>query len=226
MRIDGQRVSTLGAIALAAISLSSCDAVGLSKPVNSDGSCAGSNSTACQANKGTPSLSLAVDHTLLKVGEGVAITASFNGMLLNGSGNFLPSTVTDSSVLNASAFGASGLSVGTATLTVSYEGTPASLTFTVETNDDGVSAIVRAEVFAGGSTLWWPSVSKAHVGQNVQFYTSDNTAQKHNIVFDPAPGVPANVPLGATTTRVFTAPGSFTYSCTVHGESGVINIAP
>jgi plastocyanin len=226
MQVNGQRLTTLGALALSAISLTSCDAVGLAKPVNSDGSCAGSNSTACQANLGTQSLLLTVDHTLLKVGEGVSITARFNGMLMNGSGNYLPASVSDSSVLSGSAFSAVGLSVGTAVLSVSYEGTPASLTFSVVKSDDGISAFVRAAVFADGSTSWWPATAKSQVGQTVQFFTSDNTAHKHNLVFDPTPGAPADIALGATATRVFTMPGSYTFSCTVHGEAGVINIAP
>jgi plastocyanin len=196
------------------------NAVGISKPINSDGSCASTSS--CQTNTGTQTLKLTADHTLLKVGESVPISASFGGMLLNGSGNYLPSTVSDSSVISASAFGASALSVGTATLTASYENSPASLSFTVEKNDDGVSAIVRTVVFAGGTTSWYPQVAKSQVGLTVEFMASAG----HNLVFDHAPGVPADVPLGASATRVFTTPGSFTFSCTVHGEAGVINIAP
>jgi plastocyanin len=223
MRIAVPRVVSTCALALSVACIASCDAVGISKPISSDGSCA-SAAAGCQQNKGAQSLSLTADHTILKVGEGVSITARFGGMTLNGSGNFLPATVSDSSVISASAFGAYGLSVGTASLTASYEGSPATLAFSVVPNADGVSAIVQLLVYAGGTTAWLPAVVKARPGWTVQFNSTDNTLHKHNVVFDPLPGAPADVALGASSFRMFPVAGSFTYSCTVHGETGVVNV--
>jgi plastocyanin len=220
MRISLARFLAVGALALA----TACDAVGIARPAGNDGSCAGSNAASCQPNTGTQSFKLSADHTVLKVGEGVGITATFGGMTLNGTGNFLPATISDSSVISASAFGAYGLAVGQATLTASYEGTPATLEFSVMPNADGVSAIVLIQVFASGVTAWVPVAARVHAGWTVRFSTGDNTNHKHNVVFEPVPGAPADVALGLSGLRVFTTAGPFTYSCTIHGETGVVNV--
>jgi len=202
--------------------ISSCKAAGLATSPGDDGKCA---SSACVPNPGKQYLTLTADHTNLKVGENVSITANFGGMLLNGTGNYLPATISDSAILSGSAFSAYGRSVGTASVTATYQGTSATLTFSVVPNDAGISAIVFVTVDAGGSANWFPYAARTHVGTTVQFGTTDNTNHKHNVIFDAVPGAPADITApGSTVTRLFATAGSFTYSCTLHGETGVVNV--
>jgi hypothetical protein len=48
------------------------------------------------------------------------------------------------------------------------------------------------------------------------------------VIFDPAPGAPADIALGSSGSagldRLFATAGSFSYRCTLHGETGVVNV--
>jgi plastocyanin len=49
----------------------------------------------------------------------------------------------------------------------------------------------------------------------------------HNVVFDPVPGAPDGITQNGTTTsanRVFPTAGVFTFTCTIHGETGMVTV--
>lgn len=225
MRSFGRNLTTI-AFTLAAISSASCNAAGISHPISDDGSCNGLAASACQTNHNTTTLTLSADHTLLKVGQGVAISPMYNGQVLQTNVS-LPATLTDSSVISGSAFSAFGLAVGQSTINVTYGGAQASISFGVEPSDDGLSAEVGATVYAGNAgTIWLPMAPKVSAGSTVQFRTKDSVGQNHDIVFDAVAGAPANVVAGALVTRVFATAGTFPYHCSLHGEQGMVTVTP
>jgi plastocyanin len=220
-----RRAVSAGALTLSLAFVSSCKALGIVHPVSDDGSCGTPTANPCQQNLGTQVLTLVPASTVIRVGSGVGITATYGGMTLP-NGLAIPSTVSDSSVINANAFAAYGLAVGTASVTATYNGSQATVTFGVEQDTTGISAQILAEVYAGGMTSWLPTSAKVRTGWLVQFRSTDNTNQKHDVVFDPVPGAPANLVSGVTALRTFTTAGSFPYHCSIHGEAGVVTVTP
>jgi len=237
MRITLARMMALGALVVVIACVSSCDALGLAHPVNNDGSCAG-NLSACSNpgtcvgsatipchNVGANVLNLAPDSADLAVGELSNITATYGGSTLTGfaDGPLVPATISDSSVIAGTAFYATALSVGTATISATYNGSQAMVTFTIHQTANGVSAFVFMNSNSEtGAASWSPISARVQAGWTVQF----NTMAAHNITFDAIPGAPANIPALSfnPTLRIFSTVGTFPYHCTLHGEAGVVNV--
>jgi plastocyanin len=223
MRNTLRGFASAGAIALCAAGVLGCDSIGLSHPISNDGSCAGSTSPTC-TNPGAQVLNLSVISTVLQVGTNQPITASYGGLALNGSGYAVPATFSDSSVIVGGAFGVYALTVGHSSLTAIFNGSQVVLGFDVVANSDGISSIVEPQVYVGSGVQWVPAAPTVQTGWTVQFRATDNTLQTHNVVFDSPPGPVQDVAQGVTASRVFSVPGSYSYHCTLHGETGVINV--
>jgi plastocyanin len=225
MRIGRRGLVSVAVLTLSAVAATACG--GLAHPVSNDGADAGNP---LGINKGTSTLTLTALSPALTVGSGEAITTMYGALPLNGTGNFLPVTLSDSSVISADWSSVYGLSVGNASVTVSYGAAQATIGFSVGPNSDGVSALVAMERYGTGVTAWLPTMAKVKTSWTVKFTTVDNALYKHNVVFDSIPGAPANIPTGTSygsgALRVFSTPGSFPYRCTIHGEAGVVNVAP
>jgi plastocyanin len=160
------------------------------------------------------------------VGEAVTVTATYGGKILNGGGEALTWTISDPGVIVGSAFSATGTSVGGATLTVTYAGSTATLGFTVHAKD-GLSALV-SDITDGttGTSAWRPPEITVAAGSTVEFNISNNGVS-HTVVFDAVAGAPDNVPAGPAgfaADRTFPTAGSFIYKCSIHGETGVVNV--
>lgn len=221
MRIGGRALVSIGTLILSAVGVAACGV--LAHSVGNDGNDV-TNPKA--ANPGSPTLSLSADRTDLGVGDIQIITATYNGAVLNGGGATPTSTVSDPGVIAGGAFSAHALSVGGATITATYQGSIATIGFTVH-SQYGLAAIIGAYTNAlTDESAWLPSSVRVQAGSTVQF----NIASTHNVVFDAVPGAPANIAVGVTGAagiwRQFPTAGSFTYQCTIHGEAAVINVTP
>ncbi len=236
-----RRLCWLGAIALSASGIISCDALGIAHPVSNDGACAGNNSGACYnpgscvgsaTNPchpvGAAVLSLVPDSANLAVGDGTSITATYAGNTLSGgtTGAIVPTTFSDSTILFGWAYGVTATAVGTASLTATYNGSQTTVMFTIHPNSRGASALILMSEapLTGPVPVWVPAIAQVKVGWYVQF----NAYINHNVTFDPVPGAPADIAAGTNdgggVLRVFSTPGSYPYHCTIHGEAGVVNV--
>jgi plastocyanin len=68
-----------------------------------------------------------------------------------------------------------------------------------------------------------PASVTVKAGSSVLF----SVASQHSVIFDPVAGAPADIALvstGSYVSRVFSVAGNFTYSCRLHGETGVIHV--
>jgi plastocyanin len=203
---------------LLAVAVCACACGGLSHPLSNDGS---DGNSALGANPGTSVLLLTANRTSLALGDTETLGGTYAGATLINNGTFT-ATSSDSSVVAVGGIYLQALSVGSATITGSYQGSQASIGFTV-LPVDGLSAIVG--VRATSPPTWVPSAVKVVVGSAIQF----NVGTTHSVVFDAVPGAPPNISVGAVgaqTVRLFPAAGAFTYQCTIHGESGVVNVTP
>lgn len=221
MRMHRRTPVSIGTLVFFAVGVAGCGV--LAHPVSNDGN---DITNPKAANPGTAALSLSADRTDLGVGDSQLITATYDGAVLNGGGATPSSTISDSGVIAGGAFGARALSVGGATITATYQGSTASIGFTVH-SQYGLSATIGAYTNAlTGVSMWSPASVRVPAGSTVQFIISST----HDVVFDPVPGAPPNIAVGSTGAtgiwRQFPAAGTFTYQCTVHGETGVINVMP
>ncbi|HWF41162.1 MAG TPA: hypothetical protein VN683_03655, partial [Acidothermaceae bacterium] len=66
-----------------------------------------------------------------------------------------------------------------------------------------------------------PSPDTVSAGTTVRFSFG---AVGHNVRFDAAPNAPDSIPSteNAAVPRSFTSAGTYTYRCTLHGETGVV----
>jgi plastocyanin len=172
-------------------------------------------------NPGTNTLNLTVVNTSIAVGDTESVTGTYAGAALMANGTFT-ATSSDPSVVNVGGVFMQARSVGTATITATYQTSQATVSITVHPSN-GISALVGLQATSPPS--WVPSPVRVQVGSNVQF----GIGSTHNVVFDAVPGAPANIAVGASGVsliRLFSTAGAFTFQCTVHGESGVINVTP
>lgn len=198
----------------------------LSSPISDDGKLKQDSSYV--VNTGVQVLSLSAASTDIGVSEFQAITATYGGQVLINNGG-MTSSVSDNSVLAGSAFGAVGLSVGGATITATYQGSTATISFNVH-QYDGLSAIIAMDKDSTGATAWFPDTTQVQAGSFARF----NTVKTHNVVFDSVPGAPPNIPLNVNAgqtnagvaTGFFSLVGTYPYHCTVHGEKGVVIVVP
>lgn len=223
MRTRRRDLVALGALMLA-IAGASCKDIGLAAPVDNGGSC--TNNTSCVAATPSNTLTLSAATSSIPVGGGVAITPMYNGQLLISNSLALQATVSDSTVLSGSAFAASGLSVGGATITATYQGASASISFVV-VPQNGLSGIMHLITNPGtGAWQWFPGTMHVALGAAVEFGIANGSVQ-HNVIFDSVPGAPQNIPVGASefaTVSTFGTVGTFPFHCSIHGEAGVINV--
>lgn len=205
---------------LAAASVFGVAACGvLAHPVSNDGADAGNPNG---NNPGTTILTINASRSPLLVGDTATITGSVGGLPISNNGAF-QSTSSDPSVLFVGGTALFARSVGTATINASFNGyvAPMPLTITVYPASNGAYATI------GVQNTDPPAFAPANVyvksGALVQF----NVGSTHNVVFDLLAGAPQNVEKGAgSVLRTFAVTGSFTYQCSAHGESGVVNVTP
>jgi plastocyanin len=224
MRIRRRKLAAVAIVVICSLAGVACRNIGLAAPQDNGGSC--TDNPACVAAKASNTLTLSATTTSIPVGGGVGITPTYDGQVLIANSLALQSTVSDSSVLSGGPFSALGLSVGGATITATYQGASASISFVV-VPQDGVSGVMY--VVANPTTgvwRWFPGAMHVAQGAAVRFLIP-NSAVQHNVIFDSVPGAPPNIPDGATgfaTVGVFGTVGSFPFHCSIHGEAGVINV--
>ena len=217
MRITRRAIAMVGILAFSAAGVAACG--GLAHPVSNDGSCP-PGTPGC-LNPGTHTLNLTVSNTNLAVGDTESVTGTYAGQTLYSDGTFT-ATSSDPSVVWVGGISMWARSVGTATITASYQAAQSTVTISVHPSN-GISAIVNLQ--ATSPPAWNPTPVRVQVGSNVQF----GIGSTHNVVFDAVPGAPANIAVGASGAnliRLFSTAGAFTYQCTIHGEAGVINVTP
>lgn len=214
---------SIGTVVLSVVSLVACG--GLSHGVSNDGN---DVTNPIAVNPGTPTLYLSAVNTDLAVGDGEAIDVTYDGATLK-SGQAVFSMVSDTGVVYGSAFSVLALAVGSTTITANYNGSQASIGFTIHQNSEGADGLVLMMVNTITTAAFWvPSQLEVHVGANVEFeLTPSPGSVMHNVVFDSIPGAPANIAAGASglaAFRSFPTAGTYTYQCTLHGERGAIHV--
>jgi hypothetical protein len=207
-----------------AIFVSAC-----SHPINDDGNDI-TNPLGHDPGIQTHILTLTPSQTDLGVGEGATITATFDGIVLPGNvpGSGPVITVSDPSVIGCCELGAPAYSVGKATLTATYGGSTATIDFTVHAQN-GISAILFPNANPNPSAPAWtpPGGVTVAAGSTIMFELLKVANMSHNVVFDAVPGAPAGIAQDGNTTsanRVFATPGVFTFTCTIHGETGMVTV--
>lgn len=221
MRIARRVLVSLGTLVLSAAGVAACG--GLAHSVSNDGN---DVTNPLGQNPGTPTLSLTATTNTVPVGSGVPITPTYDGQVLINNGSVPPAAVSDSSVISGSAFGVLGLSVGGATITATYQGSSASISFSVVAQNGIDGIIYNSTNSTTGVSTWFPGAMHVETGSTVQFAIPTGAVQ-HNVTFDPVPGAPPNIPAGVVgdaAVRVFSTAGSFPFHCTIHGEAGVVNV--
>jgi plastocyanin len=86
--------------------------------------------------------------------------------------------------------------------------------------DGGGGTLVHAaRVTAGSSLVFTPDVQT--IAPTDTIYFTFASAVQHSVVFTPATGVPADVPITTNNTvkRIFPTAGTYDYHCGVHGPS-------
>ena len=194
---------------------------GLSHPLSNDGADSGNP---VGANPGTTILTLNVATSSLTVGDTVSITGTLGGAALQNNGLF-QATTSDSSVATVGGVVIFARSVGTATISASYNGYQASspIDIAVVPTVSGLAALVFDNALSPPAFV--PAAVTVKAGQYVRF----SIARGHSVTFDATAGAPTSIPVGTTGVVVdaqFPAAGKFAYHCTIHGESGVINVTP
>jgi plastocyanin len=204
-------------VAVGAVFLAACG--GLAHPVSNDGNDLGNPNG---ANPGTTILTINASRTPLSVGDTATIIGNVGGMAVSNNGAF-QSTSSDPSVLFIGGTSLHARSVGTATINATYNGYAATppLTITVYPASNGAYASISVQNTE--PPAFAPASVYVKSGAQVQF----NVGATHNVTFDVLAGAPQNVQAGdGSVLRTFSVAGSFTYQCTVHGESGVVNVKP
>lgn len=209
------RANVAGAVALAL--LPACG--GLAHPTSNDGLDGPGESV------GTPSVSYSISNQAPKVGETVNVSVFANGQpVATNTGSNVTSS--DQSVLVGTAGFYRAVSVGSSTIGISYGTYNTTQKITVLPSADGMSAYVyNQSTVVSGPSFSPPSVS-VKAGASIEFKFTDGT---HNLVFDVVPGAPADVESSAANlnpTRQFSSFGTFSYRCTIHGETGNVTVVP
>ena len=194
----------------------------LAHPTSNDGALAGNKNG---NNPGTQTLYVASGRSDIAVGDTTSITGSLGGAMIVNTG-LLHTTSSDSSVAVALGMTIFGRSVGSATIGVVYDGHVAAQPISVSVHQaaNGSSALV-VNVNTLGTPAFNPAAITIKAGSWVQF----SIASQHNVVFDILTGAPTDIALvigGSYVSRQFKTPGRFTYQCTLHGETGVVNVTP
>jgi plastocyanin len=90
----------------------------------------------------------------------------------------------------------------------------------------GGTLVHAARVTAGSAIAFTPNVQT--IAPTDTIYFTFSSAVQHSVVFTPAAGVPADIPIttNATVKRVFSNAGTYDYICGVHGAamSGQIKV--
>jgi hypothetical protein len=214
---------------IAAVVCSAVCAASCSHPINDDGN---DITNPMGKNTGITShiLTLTPSATEIGVGQGAGISAMYDGVALAdnvpGAGPVI--TVSDPSVISCCGLGVFGYSVGTATYTATYGKSTATIVFTVHAQD-GVSAYLFPVLNPILATASWtpPGGVSVAAGSTVTFAMMVSPGLSHNVVFDAVQGAPDDITQNGKTNsanRVFSTPGIFTFTCTLHGESGMVTV--
>jgi hypothetical protein len=226
------RARTLGAAAAALVALGAgaCskaeNIIGLAHVINDDGS--DKNNPAGQ-NPGTITLVLDVLNPSVQIGDTVRVGAVYSASKTNpGAGNDWANLgASDSSIVAVTFVNLNNVqliarSVGYTSVTAHYLTTFATPVGVTVSAKNGISALVDYDTT---SLAWNPPAFHIAAGSSAQF----NVTTAHNIVFDAAPGAPANIAVGATgadAIRMFATTDTLHYHCTIHGEAGTIVVTP
>jgi plastocyanin len=203
------------AISAAWVLLASCGV--LAHPVSNDGSDTGNPNG---VTSGGTMLTISASRSNLGVGDTASILGSVGGQAIANNGSFV-ATSSDPTVLFVGGTSMFARSVGSVTITATDNGYQATMGVTVHAAANGTSATI--DVTSTDPPTFSPNNLYVTAGSAVQFVTGTT----HNVVFDVVSGAPQNVPVGAgAVIRTFSVVGAFTYSCTVHGETGVVNVTP
>jgi plastocyanin len=220
MYISRRAVGSIATVLCCTFSLAAC----ISHAVNDDGA---DITNPLGHNPGTHTLLLSAPTNDLGVGEGTVITATYDGVAVTDGvpGNSVVVTSSNTSVIG-SALGVHAFSVGSATITATYQGSTATIGFSVH-QLNGLSAILAPFSNAQtGTAAWTPPTVTVSPGSTVEFILISGPVS-HNVVFDAVLGAPNGIPQSgslSSATRAFPTSGIYTYSCTLHGETGVITI--
>jgi plastocyanin len=214
------RLAAFSAAALMVACAASCGV--LAHPTSNDGADAGNKNG---TNSGTLTLNVSAARSDIAVGETTSIVGTLGGAAIENTG-LLHTTSSDSSVAVAGGTVIYGRSVGSATIGVVYSGHVASppIYVSVHPAANGSSAIV-----VNPNTMGVPAFIPASITIRAGSFVQFSIASQHNLVFDILTGAPANIALtvgGSYVARQFTTLGAFTYQCTLHGETGVVNVTP
>ncbi len=212
----------IGAIVCSAVCVTSC-----SHPINDDGNDI-TNPMGRNPGITTHIFQVTASSTDIGVGDGASITATYDGQVLSSNvpGNGPVITVSDPSVIGCCELGGFAYSVGTARWTATYAGQTAIIDFTVHAQN-GVSAILYPTPTPVGPTWTPPGGVTVAAGSTITFELLKAGLVSHNVVFDAAPGAPNGIAQDGFTNaanRVFSTPGVFTFTCTIHGETGMVNV--
>jgi plastocyanin len=203
------------AVSAAVLFSASCGV--LAHPVSNDGSDTGNPNG---LTTGGTILTISASRSNLGVGDTASIVGTIGQQAIANNGSFV-ATSSDPTILFVGGTSMFARSVGAVTVTATDNGYQATMSVSVHAAANGTSATIG--VANTDPPAFSPNNVYVKVGSTVQF----STGTTHNVVFDLLTGAPQNIAAGAgVVVRSFTVAGAFTYSCTVHGEAGVVNVMP
>ena len=216
-------LGVIAAIVCGAVCMTSC-----SHAINDDGNDI-TNPLGHNPGIQTHILQVTASTTDIGVGQGASITATYDGVVLasNVPGGGPAITVSDPSVIGCCELAAFAYSVGKARWTATYGQSTAFIDFSVHAQN-GISAILYPLPTPSGMPTWTPPGGvTVSAGSTIMFELLKTGLVSHNVVFDAVPGAPDAITQNGFTTsanRVFSTPGVFTFTCTIHGETGMVNV--
>ncbi len=209
--------SILVAAAIAACSSFTGGCHTLAAPQSDDGSLPGG------ATNPNPSVSYSISNQSPKVGESVVVTVTANGQPVATNTSSVVSS-SDQGVLYGQAAAFRAVAVGKSTIQITYGSFSQSQVVNVSPSADGMQAYIYIQGTQTYGIYFAPPSVSVKAGSMVEFKFPDLT---HNVTFSGATGAPTDVAVGnLNPIRMFANAGTYTYVCSVHGESGVISVVP
>jgi plastocyanin len=150
------------------------------------------------------------------------VARNAGGTTITGLSTSWSSSATSVATVNSSGL-VSGLTNGSAEITGTVSGVSGKMTVLVA--PIAASNDVQIDVANGGYTTFSPDVVTVNVGGTVTWKFTLEAYEIHNVTFDPATGVPANIPdtPNGSVSRTFGTVGTFNYQCTRHaGMTGKV----
>jgi plastocyanin len=196
--------------------------IGLAHVISDDGNDKGNPAG---TNPGTQTLAIYVfPSASLRVGDTAQLAAYYPGGPTTPGVGWVAWGSADSSIVAFAPCNnnvcAVASSVGETTMSGVYYGSTAAVGVSVLPSAAGASALLNV---SGTPSAWTPGTVKIQAGTSAQF----NVGATHNVIFASAAGAPPNIETGgAGSVRQFLVSGTFSYQCTVHGETGVVIVIP